>query len=106
MALSVSTHRVYGGIISVGVVGEVDAATVESLEQAIAAAFMGDQVPGVIVDLAGVTFLDSTGISALLKGRRLAQDAGKGYRVDGARGAVLQILEVAGVWQHLSGQPA
>jgi ABC-type transporter Mla MlaB component len=51
-------------------------------------------IDAVIVDLSDVTFLDSSGISALLRGRRLADDTHPGYHVTGARGLVLTVLEL------------
>jgi anti-anti-sigma factor len=58
-------------------------------------------VTAVVVDLAGVQFLDSSGIAVLLKGRRLADERGAAYRVAGAHGMVKRILELSGVWEHL-----
>ena len=49
-------------------------------------------------------FLDSSGISVLVKGRRLADGRGVPYRVTGASGTIRQVLDITGVWGHLSGQ--
>jgi anti-sigma B factor antagonist len=105
MALSVSRHGAADGVVWVSAAGEVDLTTAAPLEQAIVASVTQDGVREVVVDLAGVGFLDSTGINVLLKGRRLADEAGTSYRVSGARDMVLEILEITGVWQHLTGEP-
>jgi anti-anti-sigma factor len=47
--------------------------------------------------------MDSAGINVLLKGRRLADDHGKQFRVTGAAGIVRQVLDITGVTAHLSG---
>lgn len=87
--------------VTVAVHGEIDLSTVEDLEQEIDAATQSDGAT-VIIDLGGVTFMDSAGINILLKGRRLADERGKQYRVTNAHGLVRQILDVTGVWHHLS----
>ena len=101
MALSVSTTRCDDAAV-VAANGEIDLATAPALEDAITAAV---QAPGrlpVVVDLAGVRFCDSSGIRALVHGRLLADQRGLSYRVTGANGIVLDVLEVTGVWPQLS----
>ena len=87
---------------SVVVHGEIDVLYVENLASELAAAADGD-APRVEVDLSGVTFIDSTGINTLVKGRRLATAAGKQYRVVGSDGFVRDVLKLSGVWDHLTG---
>jgi anti-sigma B factor antagonist len=89
--------------ITVTVRGEIDLATVDQLATEIAAAVRADAT-GVIVDLDGVTFLDSSGIGALLAGRKAADESGKSFHVTGANGIVREVLDLTGVWAHLSGQ--
>ena len=52
------------------VVGEVDLATAPGLSQAISAALMEDP-RGLVLDVSGVSFMDSTGIHALIEAARL-----------------------------------
>ena len=73
------------------------------MRDAITHAVVADQVSLVRIDLSEVTFLDSSGIALLLKGRRDAEERGLRYQVFGARGAALQVLELTGVWAHLAG---
>ncbi|HZN72769.1 MAG TPA: STAS domain-containing protein [Micromonosporaceae bacterium] len=100
--LSLSSH-VDAGTVTVTVSGEIDLANVDELADEIVSAVRGEATT-VVVDLAGVTFIDSVGITALLKGRRLADEHGKAYRATGAEGLVRQLLDLTGVWTHLSGQ--
>jgi anti-anti-sigma factor len=104
MGLTVSTHRPDSRTLHLNVAGEVDLATAGILQHEIVAGLEADDVPDVVVDLAEVTFLDSSGISVLLKGRRLADENAKGYRVDAAHGMVRQVLDISGVWEYLGGQ--
>ena len=53
------------------------------------------------VDLSGVTFMDSSGIGALLTAHRLAGDNGTTLRVRDAGPPVRTVLELTNVWQLL-----
>lgn len=59
----------------------------------------------VIVDLAGLEFIDSSGLSALLTARRRVASGGDRLVLLGARGAALRAFEVAGLDDVLEGQP-
>jgi len=100
--VSVSSQR-DGRILTLAVSGEVDLATSPLVDDAIAGAIASSGVNTVVVDLSAVEFLDSSGVALLLKGRRRADEQGVGYRVTGAQGTPLQVLQIAGVWGHLSG---
>lgn len=104
MTLTVSTDRRDGGILYLIVTGEVDLATADVLQQEIAAGLDADDVPGIVVDLTEVTFLDSSGIRVLLKGRRSAEERAKSYLVDAPRGVARRILDLSGVREHLAYQ--
>jgi anti-sigma B factor antagonist len=105
MMVSVATEW-SGRDATVTITGDVDLASAPAVDAAIEAAVRSAEAAGIIVDLAGVTFLDSSGISVLLRGRRLAEDHHVAYQVVGARGLVLTVLELTGVWAHLSGHAA
>jgi anti-sigma B factor antagonist len=102
VALEMSTHRV-GSELTVAASGVVDLATVHQFEDAITAAVAEDSTDGVIVDLREVRLLDSSGVGVLLKGRRLADERERRYRVVGADGMVAEVLRITGVWDHLVG---
>lgn len=103
MGLSVSTQR-SDGAVRLALAGEIDLSNVDALQAEVVAVLESGDATAVIVDLAGVTFLDSSGISALLKGRRVADGKGKGFRVEAARGMVREVLDITGVWEHLAGE--
>jgi anti-sigma B factor antagonist len=56
----------------------------------------------VVVGLADVTFLDSSGLRALVHGARAIEEAGGRLLVDGASGAVARILELTDLLRRLS----
>lgn len=79
--------------------GELDMAVVDEFK----AAFNGlDPSPEeVVVDLTGLTFMDSTGISGLLWAKEELLAEGVNWKLLISRGAVQRVLEVAGVLERL-----
>lgn len=76
--------------------GELDLATASAADAAIAAAANGE--PGkLVIDLRGLTFMDSSGLRMLVAADRRA--AGAGYELSIVRGApaVQRVLEVTGL---------
>jgi anti-sigma B factor antagonist len=102
VGLSVSVQHDSAGVAQVRPSGDIDLATVGKLDEHIAATIADEKTASVVIDLSQVSFIDSTGIAALLRGRRLADDPPKPYRITGASGLVRQVLELTGVWAHLS----
>jgi anti-sigma B factor antagonist len=95
-----------GSVATVTAAGEVDLSAAPGLAASIATALVTPGISTVLVDLSGVTFLDSSGIGELLKGRRSADEVGVAYRVTGAAGMARRVLEMTGVWTHLAGENA
>jgi anti-anti-sigma factor len=62
------------GKVVVSVAGDVDLVTSQELRQVLEDAVLID--PHVEVDLTGLTFIDSSGLSALVEGHRAARAAG------------------------------
>lgn len=101
MDLSV-TAQTADGVAVLRVDGDVDLVSGPRLGREIKQAITDDNVRDVVVNLAGTQFLDSSGISVLLAGRREAEQNGVGYRVESATGIVLEVLTMTGVWDELS----
>jgi anti-anti-sigma factor len=81
----------------VAVVGEVDLATAPGLRDRLLSV-LHEQNPAVLdVDLAGVTFLDCTGLSALVAVCNAAVQTGRQMRVTHPQPIVRRILEVTGL---------
>ena len=60
----------------------------------------------VVVDLAGVTFMDSSGIHSLVTAHRSARESGRALHVVNASGTVATVLEITGVAGLLGSPPA
>jgi anti-sigma B factor antagonist len=88
--------------VIVAAVGDVDVSNSAQLADAIASA-LGENTGAVVVDVADVAYCDTSGIRALVHGRRLADAHGVPYRVIGASGVVLDALRLTGVWPQLAG---
>jgi anti-anti-sigma factor len=86
----------------VRVSGELDIATAPRLQLVLDEAIASDPA-SVMLDLDGLDFLDSTGITVLVRARRRLEDQGARLVLDGISPAVERVLEVAGVLDSLRG---
>jgi anti-sigma B factor antagonist len=83
------------GTATVTLRGEVDILTVDQVRVVLGEALAtGPQE--IVVDLAGLTFIDSTGLGALIFGFQRARDAGVRFRLANANATVRQILVLSG----------
>ena len=82
-------------------VGEIDAATVSTVADAVADAF-SDGYQQVLLDFAGVTFIDSTGLGMLVKSHRLAQASGARFAVVHPTPQTRKLIRVLGLDQVLT----
>ena len=88
----------------VTVSGELDLATAPELE-AVFEAVDATSSDRVLVDLAGVAFLDSSGIRALVRAKRRLDGIGAPLVVDAVSEVARQVLEISGVLEALSDSP-
>jgi anti-anti-sigma factor len=86
-----------GATIRLGLAGDIDLATEPALWDAVEKAVTADGIALVVVDLAETTFMDCFGLSALIRGARLAADNGRRLRAVNATGIALIVLEATGV---------
>jgi anti-anti-sigma factor len=91
--LSVTVDRGDESTTVVTVRGEIDLETSTELSAVLA----GLEWPGdVDIDLAGVTYIDSTGLRALLTARDAATEAGGTLRVSATSSIVARLIEITG----------
>lgn len=84
------------GVVVAGVTGELDVANAEALERAIAAEVPND-APGLVLDLAGLSFMDSSGIHVLFHlARRLAEHDQRIAVIAPPGSAPRRVLELSG----------
>jgi len=78
--------------------GEMDLSVTPQLREAVA--LVQDESSDVVVDLSQVSFMDSSGINALVHGYRRAQDRDR-FQVLGAQPNVRRVSEIAGLTELL-----
>lgn len=84
----------------VALAGECDLTVRDELTAVLLAAV--DRAPLVLVDLAALTFLDSSGIHALVTAYHAAQDGGRALYAVNATGMVAHVLDLTGVGELLT----
>jgi anti-sigma B factor antagonist len=101
-SLMITTTIDDDGHVILAVAGEVDLATAPQLAQCLTAITDRD----VRVDLSAVTFLDSSGVSALVAGSRALTAGGHRLRTFGERDNVRRVLEISGLDSLFHGDEA
>lgn len=81
--------------------GELDMASVPLLLDALAEARPEDGAGGVELDMSEVSFIDSTGVRALISIDALCREAGRAWRIARAPRQVRRVLMIAGVFDRL-----
>jgi anti-anti-sigma factor len=90
-----ATHR-DGEQVRLTVRGEVDLDSAEELRSAVLACFR--QAPAAVdVDVAGVSFLNSSGVNALLTGAQEAEGSGVSFTVSNPQPAVRKVIDTVGL---------
>jgi anti-sigma B factor antagonist len=82
--------------VTVGLHGEVDVLTVDQVRVALTEA-LAAQPQDIVVDLSELSFIDSTGLGALVFGFQRARDAGVRFRLARPSTDVRQILVLSGL---------
>jgi anti-sigma B factor antagonist len=82
--------------VTVALHGEVDVATVDQVRVALADAIAG-RPRALVVDMADLSFIDSTGLGALIFGFQRCRDQGITFRLANTSRGVRQILVLSGL---------
>lgn len=94
--LSIRNSELPSGWQCIVVEGEVDLATVEELETAIDQVFSSNSHP-LVVDLRESSFMDSTGLKALVMASRRFDESGRSFAVAVSGGPVSRLIDLSGV---------
>ncbi|MCU1488829.1 MAG: anti-sigma-factor antagonist [Acidimicrobiaceae bacterium] len=86
----------YGGHPVLFVYGEIDVMTAPRLHGALAE-LVAEAPSSLLVDLANVSFVDSTGLGTLVVAHRHLEERGGTLRLVSVPGNVLQVLDVTGL---------
>jgi anti-sigma B factor antagonist len=85
--------------------GDLDIATARTLADTVTRLLVSAKVAHLVVDLAEVRFLDSSGVRALLQSRKAVEERGATFAVSRPREFVAGVLRMAAV-DHLLGVTA
>jgi anti-anti-sigma factor len=88
-------------VVELRLAGELDLSTAPHLSERIDEV-LGDGRTTIVIDLHAVTFCDSTGMSAFIRGHHLSSAAGGSLRLTGAAGGVARVLKITGLDTLLS----
>jgi anti-sigma B factor antagonist len=86
------------GLVTVAILGELDLASVEPLQHDLAA--LVEAEPVIVLDLAGLDFLDSTGLRMLGQLQRAAVEKTVRFLIGRPSAAVIRVMEVAGLLDY------
>lgn len=95
--LSIENIDLYNGWFSLAVKGEIDLATVDELEAAIDHVFANPGDHHLVVDLTDSSFMDSTGLKALVMANRKFDESGRSFAIAVSRGPVSRLIDLSGV---------
>jgi anti-anti-sigma factor len=88
------------GASVISIFGELDLATSPGLEEELERV-AGEDVPLVIVDLAELEFMDSTGLSVLVRAHQRAEETGQRFGLINSSQQVQRLLTLTGVRDRL-----
>jgi anti-sigma B factor antagonist len=83
--------------------GDLDLSTIRELVRVLDAAIADPACTTVVVDLAGVTSIDTSTIAVLVRRRRAADGANRKFLVAAPSDHVRAVLDAAGVLEYLGG---
>ncbi|MFI5934872.1 STAS domain-containing protein [Actinoplanes sp. NPDC051494] len=97
MGIPVSSTRGANGTAAVSLSGEIDYANSDEVAQGLRDAVAQWSPEEIRVDLSGATFIDSTGLGALIEGYRAATTAGCRFVVTNPSDSFRRVLTVTGM---------
>ena len=84
-------------ILTAAVRGEIDHHCARGIREEIDAALASEGPDKLVIDMQGVTFMDSSGLGLVLGRYTKSEAAGIAFAVRGARGRVRQMFDMAGM---------
>ena len=88
------------GVVRIALSGDLDVSTAGDVEEQLIA-LEGQKPPEVVLDLRGLRFMDSTGLSLLINADRRGRKVGRQVTIVSGTGAPRRILETTGLMGRL-----
>jgi len=95
-AFSVSSQRLFGTLGLIVLTGEVDISTAPRFKECLVE-FLDSGIVRLVIDLSGVTFIDSTALGVLIGGVRRAHTAGGAMTLVVTSRPVERVLSITGL---------
>jgi anti-sigma B factor antagonist len=89
------------GVVRIALSGDLDVSTAPAVEERLIELEDGQSPPRVILDLRGLRFIDSTGLSLLINADLRGRRAGRRVTIVSGTGAPRRILETTGLQGRL-----
>ena len=84
--------------------GEVDPHTIDTLDRAVDEALQA--APSLVLDLSGVSFIDSAGLRSLIRAQRGVEALSGALVLRAPRPSTVRVLEITGLTGELTIEPA
>jgi len=91
------------GTACLTITGDIDLTSSDRFRRTVAGLVDDPAVTGVLLDAARLDFIDSNGVTVLVKAHRAAAERGICLRVTNAQDPVCGLLELLGVYEMLTG---
>lgn len=88
-----------GGEAVVALSGELDLSGIEALDDAFAG--VDPSATAIVIDVGQLTFMDSSGLGAIVRAKQKADAAGQRLEVRGATGAVRRLLDLVALGESI-----
>ncbi|WP_433303868.1 STAS domain-containing protein [Actinoplanes sp. CA-030573] len=100
--MNITSHRDGDGVVRLAMTGDLDMATTGLLQRRVATTLEKDRPKRLVIDVAGVTFCDSSGIHAFLLAREAANRQGVAFLLANPSGITRRTLEITGLLERLT----
>jgi anti-sigma B factor antagonist len=97
VSLSIETGIQSDQTVTIALSGEVDYTTAQQFREAVCGVLTGGHVRGLIIDLARVSFLDSTGVGSIVVARRICTEFGVRLQLRDVNPFIARLFSVLGV---------
>jgi anti-sigma B factor antagonist len=92
----------FDGRICLTVGGDIDMTTSDYFNQTVMRLIGEPAVTNVVLDVAQLGFIDSNGVTVLVKAHRAADERGASFRITNAQEPIRGLLEMLGVYDMLT----
>jgi anti-anti-sigma factor len=93
-----------GGVTTITVTGDIDMTTGDRFRRTLTHALEEPAVKRLLVDVGQLRFIDSNGITALIRAHRTAGERGIDFAITHAHGAIRSLFEMLGVYDMLTAE--